>query len=313
VRTLYGPSCASIGRIIEIPSGPQNKSLDTVHFVYDQLLDHEFDRAGTIMALGGSAVGDIAGFVAATYMRGVNFVHCPTSLMAMVDTSVGGKTSIDLPQGRNMIGVYKQPVKVIADVATLHTLPRADFASGLVEVIKYGLIFESDLLEQIEQGDWTKNAYGSPSYIGGLQRLVAQAIQVKINIVQRDPFEQGPRSVLNLGHTFAYAIEQASNNAYRHGEAVGIGLIAASNLSERLGFCKGKLQKRIESLLEKADLPTRIPPGIDLDVVLKAMKRDKKKRAGRMRFVLLRGMGEAFVHDDVSDQDILATLSGVSD
>ena len=313
VNALYGPSCSSIGHIIEIPSGRQNKSLFTVQSVYDQLLDKGFDRSGTIISLGGSVVGDIAGYVAATYMRGVNFVQCPTSLIAMVDTSVGGKTSIDLPQGKNMIGVYKQPTKIIADVATLQTLPQADFASGMAEVIKHGLIAESDLLEQVEQEYWSKNWDRSPSYIGELQRLVAQAIQVKINIVQADPFEQGQRSILNLGHTFAYAIEQVSNNAYRHGEAVSMGLVAATNLSARLGFCDISLQKRIENILESVNLPTRIPSDIKPDALLQAMQHDKKKRAGQLRFILLRGMGKAFVSDEVSAEEIKETISTLSE
>jgi len=312
VGGLYGPSCYSIGHIIEIPSGRQNKSLDTVQSVYDQLIDKGFDRSGTIISLGGSVVGDIAGYVAATYMRGVNFIQCPTSLIAMVDTSVGGKTSIDLPQGKNMIGVYKQPTKVIADVATLQTLPQVDFASGMAEVIKHGLIAESNLLEQVEQGYWAKNWDRSPSYISELQRLVAQAIQVKINIVQADPFEQGQRSILNLGHTFAYAIEQVSKNAYRHGEAVSMGLVAAANLSARLGYCDISLLRRIEDLLESVSLPTRIPSHIKPDALLQAMQHDKKKRAGQLRFILLRGIGQAFVSDEVANTEILATISALS-
>lgn len=313
VNALYGPSCAAIGYVIEIPSGRQNKSFVTVQSVYDQLLDKGFDRSGTIISLGGSVVGDIAGYVAATYMRGVNFVQCPTSLMAMVDTSVGGKTSIDLPQGKNMIGVYKQPTKIIADVATLQTLPQLDFASGMAEVIKHGLIATSNLLEQVQQGYWAKNWDRSPSYIGELQKLVAQAIQVKINIVQADPFDQGQRSILNLGHTFAYAIEQASNSAYRHGEAVSMGLVAAANLSARLGFCDISLQKRIEDILESVNLPTRIPSHITPQALLQAMQRDKKKRAGQLRLILIRGIGQAFVSDEVSDQEILGTISALSD
>jgi 3-dehydroquinate synthase len=312
VHGLYGPSCSAIGNIIEIPSGRQHKSLATVQAIYDELLNKGFDRSGTIISLGGSVVGDVAGYVAATYMRGVNFVQCPTSLIAMVDTSVGGKTSIDLPQGKNMIGVYKQPAKVIADVATLQTLHQADFASGMAEVIKHGLIAESNLLEQVEQGHWAKNWDRSPSYIGELQRLVAQAIQVKINIVQVDPFELGQRSILNLGHTFAYAIEQVSNNAYRHGEAVAIGLVAATNLSTRLGYCDTVFQKRIEDLLESVNLPTRIPANIKPDALLQAMQRDKKKRAGQIRFILLRGIGQAFVSDEVPNSEVLATISAIT-
>ena len=312
VRRLYGPSCASIGNILEIPSRPRYKSIATVQSLYSQLLDQGFDRNGTIIALGGGLVGDIAGYVAATYMRGVNFIQCPTSLIAMVDTSVGGKASIDLPEGKNLIGVYKQPAKIIADVATLQTLPQPDFASGMAEVIKHGLIAESSLLEQIERGHWARNWDRTPSYIGELQRLVAQAIQVKINIVQADPFEQGVRSVLNLGHTFAHAIEQVSDSTYRHGEAVGMGLVAAADLSVRLGFCDISLQKRIETILESVSLPTRIPSQIEPGALLQAMQNDKKKRAGQLRFILIRGIGQAFVFDQVSDQDVLDTLSSLS-
>jgi 3-dehydroquinate synthetase len=211
-----------------------------------------------------------------------------------------------------MIGVYKQPTKIIADVATLQTLPQVDFASGMAEVIKHGLIAESNLLEQVEQGYWAKNWDRSPSYIGELQRLVAQAIQVKINIVQADPFEQGQRSILNLGHTFAYAIEQVSNNAYRHGEAVSMGLVAAANLSARLGYCDISLQRRIEDLLESVGLPTHIPSHIKPDALLQAMQHDKKKRAGQLRFILLRGIGQAFVSDEVPNSEVLATISTVT-
>jgi len=312
VKAQYGPSCSSMGHIVALPSGRQNKSLKVVEHVYNQLIDKGFDRSGTIVALGGSVIGDIAGYVAATYMRGVNFIQCPTSLIAMVDTSVGGKTGIDLPQGKSIIGVYKQPAKVIADVATLQTLPQLDFASGMAEVIKHGLVAESNLLEQVEQGHWAKNWDRSPSYIGELQRLVAQAIQVKINIVQADPFEQGQRSILNLGHTFAYAIEQVSKDAYRHGEAVGLGLIAAANLSARLGLCDSSLQERIVSILESVKLPTRIPSNLKPIDLLQAMQRDKKKQAGQLRFILIRGIGQVIVSDKVSDQDVLETISSLS-
>lgn len=308
VKGLYGPSCASIGNFIIIPSGRKNKSIATVQYVYNQLLDMGFDRSGTIIALGGNIVGDIAGYVAATYMRGVDLIQCPTSLIAMVDSSVGGKASIDLPQGKNLIGVYKQPLKVIADVATLQTLPHPVFAAGMAEVVKHGLIAESSLLEQIEQGHWAKNWDRSPSYIGELQKLVAQAIQIKINIVQADPFELGQRSILNLGHTFAYALERVSDNTFRHGEAVSMGLVAAADLSVRLGLCDVSLQKRIEAILESVNLPTRIPSYIQPDALFQAMQHDKKKRAGQLRFILLRGIGQVFVSDEVSAEEIKETI-----
>ena len=281
--------------------------------VYDQLLEKGFDRTGTIIALGGSVVGDIGGYVAATFMRGVNFLQCPTSLLAMVDTSVGGKTSIDLPQGKNMIGVYKQPAKIIADVATLQTLPKSDFASGLAEIVKYGLIAESNLLEQVEDGDLGKNWNQIPLNIGELQNLVAQAIQVKINIVQTDPFEQGQRPILNLGHTFAYAIEQVSGDAFRHGEAVSIGLVAAVNLSARLGYCDASLQNRIEAILRSVNLPIQIPTQLKPDAIFQAMQRDKKKQAGRLRFILISGIGRAFVSDEVPKREVMETISALYD
>ena len=312
VKGLYGPSCASVGDFIVTPSGRKNKSIATVQLVYNQLLEMGFDRGGTIIALGGNIVGDIAGYVAATYMRGVDLIQCPTSLISMVDSSVGGKTSIDLPQGRNLIGVYKQPLKVIADVATLQTLPQPVFAAGMAEVVKHGLIATSDLLEQIEQGHWAKNWDRSPSYIGELQKLVAQAIQVKINIVQADPFDQGQRSILNLGHTFAYAIELESDNAFRHGEAVSIGLVAAINLSARLGYCDPMLQNRIETILESMNLPIRIPSSLKPDALIRAMQTDKKKQSGQLRFILVRGIGQAFVSDEISDIDVMKSIADVS-
>jgi len=312
VKKLYGPSCASIGTILEIPSDLQHKSIATVQSLYSQLLDQGFDRNGTIMALGGSLVGDIAGYVAGTYMRGVNFIQCPTSLMAMVDTSIGGKASIDLLEGKNLIGVYKQPAKIIADVATLQTLPQPDFASGMAEIIKHGLIAESSLLDQIEQRHWDKHWDRTPNYIGELQKLVAQAIQVKINIVQADPFEKGVRSILNLGHTFAYGIEQLSNNAYRHGEAVSMGLVAAVNLSVRLGFCDISLQKRLEIILQSVSLPIRIPSQIKPEALLQAMQSDKKKQDGQLRFILIRGIGQAFISNQVSNHEVLDTISSLS-
>jgi 3-dehydroquinate synthetase len=231
--------------------------------------------------------------------------------MSMVDTSVGGKTSIDLPEGKNIIGIYKQPTMVIADVATLQTLPHLDFASGMAEMVKYGLIVESDLLEQIEHGQWASSWARSPSSMSELQSLVARGIQIKINMVEADPFEHGVRSILNLGHTFAYAIEQLGNNTFRHGEAVSIGLVAAANLSARLGYCSESLQKRVEVALNNIGLPTRIPQHLKADALLQAMHRDKKRQAGRLRLILLSGIGHAFVSDDVSNKDILDTISAL--
>jgi 3-dehydroquinate synthase len=312
VGELYATSCGAVDHVITIPTGRQHKTLGIVQTICDQLLQLGFDRAGTIVSLGGSVMGDIAGFVAATYMRGVDFVQCPTSLLDMVDTSVGGKTALDLPQGKNLIGAFKQPTSVIADVATLQTLPAEEFASGMAEVIKHGLIADTDLLQKVENGNWRWERGTIPPPLSELQTLVAQAIQIKIVIVQEDPYERGRRSILNLGHTFAHAIEQVSRYSIRHGEAVAMGLVAAANLSARLGHCSLALQERIELALSKVGLPTRIPKHLSPELLLKAMDSDKKRLAGQLRFVLLREVGQAFVTDAVPDPAILATLQEVS-
>jgi 3-dehydroquinate synthase len=301
-----------VDHVITVPVGRQHKTLATVQTIYDQLLGVGFDRTGTIVALGGSVVGDIAGFAAATYMRGVNFVQCPTSLLAMVDTSIGGKTGLDLPQGKNLIGFFKQPSAVIADVATLQTLPPEEVASGMAEVVKHGLLADTDLLQKVESGTWPSESDTLHASLSEIQTLVAQAIQVKIAIVQEDPFELGRRSILNLGHTFAHAIEQVSGYAVRHGEAVAMGLVAAANLSARLGHCPPTLQDRIELALTKVGLPTRLPKTLAPEALLKAMGSDKKKVAGQLRFVLLRDVGQAFVTDAVPESDVLATLRDLS-
>jgi 3-dehydroquinate synthase len=312
VGKLYARSCGSVDHVITIPAGSQYKTLTTVQAIYDQLLEIDFDRFGTIIALGGSVVGDISGFVAATFMRGVNLVQCPTSLLAMADTSIGGKNSLDLPQGKNLIGNFKQPSVVIADVATLATLPPEELLSGLAEVVKHGLLADTDLLEKIERGNWSLTA-GSLNFSSSeIQTLVAQAIQTKITFVQEDPFEHGIRSHLNLGHTFAHAIEKVSKQAVRHGEAVAMGLVAAADLSARLGYCAPQLKKRIELILNKVGLPSRIPPTLSPESILNAMNRDKKRLAQSIRLVLPAKTGQVFVANDVPAADILTTLQAIS-
>ena len=312
VGNLYSKSCGSVDHVITIPDGRRQKTLTTVQYIYDQLLEVEFDRAGTIVALGGSIVGDIAGFVAATFMRGVNLVQCPTSLLAMADTSIGGKNSIDLPQGKNLIGNFKQPSLVLADVATLMTLPVQELVSGMAEVIKHGLLADPDLFERVEQGNWPLQMRSLHSSHAEIQQLVAQAIQVKISYVQKDPFDEGIRKQLNMGHTFAHAIEKVSSNAIRHGEAVAMGLAAATDLSVRLGYCDPQLKKRIDLVLKKVGLPHRIPAHLAPQAILDAMSRDKKRLAQSNRLVLPIKVGEVFVADNIKNADILKTLQAIS-
>ena len=308
VGPLYAGQIGAVDSVVTIPAGERYKTPATVQMIYDELLAAGLDRTATIVALGGGVVGDVAGFVAATYMRGLNFVQCPTTLLAMVDASVGGKTGVDLPQGKNLVGAFKQPAAVIADLATLETLPPAEFAAGMAEVVKHGLIAAPAILERWEMGDGRWEI----GIIPKLQSLVVEAIAVKRDIVEGDPFEQGRRAVLNLGHTFGHAIEQVSGYGVRHGEAVAMGLVAAANLSARLGHCAPALQQRIELVLQRLNLPTRIPGGLAPAAILAAMASDKKKAAGKLRFVLIRDVGDVFVTGEVEEAAVLATLAELS-
>ncbi len=309
VAELYAPSLREVDDVVTIPIGRKQKTLTTVQSICEQLVTLGVDRTATIVALGGSVIGDIAGYVAATYMRGIDLVHCPTSLLAMVDTSIGAKVALDLPQGNNLIGYYKQPKAVITDIATLQTLPRAESIAAMAEVIKHGLLADTDLLDQVERGNWQFESAYQP--LAALQKLIAQTIQVKIAVVQKDPYDQGIRYILNLGHTFAHAIEQVSGYTIRHGEAVAMGVVAAANLSVRLGYCEAALQTRIERLLTQVGLAVRIPEGISAEALFRTMQHDKKRRDGQMWYVLLRDVGDVFVASDVPEVAVKETLKTV--
>ena len=313
VGPRYAESLGHTDAFIKVPPGQQHKTLATVQSICEELVEKGFDRSTTIIALGGSVISGLAGFVAATYMRGVDFVQCPTSLLAMADTSIGGKAGINLPQGKNLIGVFKQPKAVIADVATLQSLSSSEFAYGMAEVVKHGLISGGELFQRLKNGTWKWKTWPLQPPLPVLQDLVAMAIQVKIQIVQEDPFDRGRRAVLNLGHTFAHAIEQASDHMIRHGEAVAMGLVAAANLSAHLGHCPESLQEEIESVLKDADLPCRIARQATPERVLSAMGRDKKKKGGRLRLVLMHAVGDVFFADDVSPAAVFETLQALTD
>ena len=308
VGPLHASRCGEVACVVTIPAGEQHKTLATVQTIYNELLAAGIDRQATVVALGGGVVGDVAGFVAATYMRGVDFVQCPTTLLSMVDASVGGKTGVDLPQGKNLVGAFKQPTAVLADITTLQTLPKEEFASGMAEVVKHGLIGNPELFRRLESGDWRLNVQ---SPLSDLQSLVATAIEVKRDVVQEDPFEQGRRATLNLGHTFGHAVEQVSGYKVRHGEGVAMGLVAAANLSARLEYCDPALQGRIEAVLQAQNLPTRIPPQFDPVAIYQTMFSDKKKAAGKLRFILLQDVGDVFVEGDVAETAVLASIAAV--
>ncbi len=312
VGPLHADKIKGALTVVTVPAGEENKTLDTVRTIYDQLFAAGLDRKGTLVALGGGVVGDMTGFVAASYMRGIDFVQCPTTLLSMVDASVGGKTGVDMPQGKNLIGAFKQPTAVIADLTTFQTLPPEEFASGMAEVVKHGLLANEDLLERLESGDWRLRP-DNQSLISNLQSLVTDAIQVKRDVVQEDPFEHGIRATLNLGHTFGHAVEQVSGYTVRHGEGVAMGMVAAANLSARLEECDPALQLRIEKVLQNVGLPTRIPSNLDAEQLYYYMGSDKKKAAGVMRFVLIHDVGDAFVQGNVAKEDVLAVITAVQE
>jgi len=280
--------------LITIPDGEEYKNLDTISTLYDRLLDVGADRNTKLIALGGGVVGDTAGYVAATYMRGITLIQMPTSLLSMVDSSVGGKVGVDLPQGKNLVGAFKQPQVVIIDVNTLETLPDLQWRCGMAEIIKHGLIADSSLLDPEL---WTKE---------NAVRLVRKAVQVKVDVVEVDPFEQGIRAHLNLGHTFGHAIEKVTHYDVPHGEAVAIGLVKAAKLSHKLGMIDGDLVGQVESILKQIGLPTDID--LDPDEWYAAMSTDKKWKAGKSRFVLLKDLGEATVVEGLPKEDIIAVL-----
>ncbi|MCX7681944.1 MAG: 3-dehydroquinate synthase [Anaerolineae bacterium] len=279
-----------------LPDGEQYKTLATVTRLYDMFLDGELGRADTVLALGGGVIGDIAGFAAATFMRGVRFVQLPTTLLAMVDASVGGKTGVDLPQGKNLVGAFKQPEAVLMDTAVLATLPVAELRSGMAEVIKHGLIAAPHLLAELEAGG---RAIG-PSHI-------AEALRVKIAIVEADPFEQGRRAVLNLGHTLGHGLERLSGYTMRHGEAVSIGMVAVARISRALGQADPTLPAYVEGLLARWELPVRCPP-YEVDAICEAMAHDKKKRGKGLRWVLPRAVGEVDIVENVPMEVVRSVL-----
>jgi 3-dehydroquinate synthase len=278
------------------PDGEAHKTLDTVRTLYDQFIDAGLDRSGAVLALGGGVIGDMAGFAAATYLRGVGLVQCPTSLLSMVDSSVGGKVAVDHPRGKNLIGAFKQPELVVIDPATLSTLPPGEVASGLAEVVKTGLIGDPDLFDQIEQ-------YGPAP----MAWIIERSVRVKAAVVQEDPYERGRRAMLNLGHTFGHALELLSEYALSHGEGVSIGLVAAARLSARVGLCASDLASRVEDVLQRLDLPVRYQ-GHTAEQVWQAMATDKKRRGKSLRFILLRDVGDVLVADTVEQDDLLAVL-----
>ncbi len=286
-----------------IPDGEEHKTLDTVAGLYDQFLEGGLDRSGGVISLGGGVTGDIAGFAAATFMRGIPFVQVPTTLLSMVDASVGGKVGVDLPQGKNLAGAFKQPALVVIDPGVLATLPAEEVRSGMSETIKHGIISAPDLFAELES---PRQGARFPISVSQLER----ALEVKIQVVESDPFEEGRRAVLNLGHTVGHALERLSDFRLRHGEAVAIGMVAAARISVELGRAEASLPDRIEAALAAWDLPVRCPMH-GVDEIWEAMAHDKKRRGRALRWVLPHAIGQVEITDAVPRRVVASVLSGM--
>ncbi|MBI2747206.1 MAG: 3-dehydroquinate synthase [Burkholderiales bacterium] len=282
-------------RVVELPDGEAHKDWQTLNLIFDALLAHACDRKTVLYALGGGVVGDMSGYAAASYMRGVPFVQVPTTLLAQVDSSVGGKTAINHPLGKNMIGAFYQPQRVICDLDTLKTLPERELSAGLAEVIKYGPIADMDLLDWLEANMDALRAR-DPS---ALAHAVRRSCEIKASVVGQDEREAGLRAILNFGHTFGHAIEAGMGyGAWLHGEAVGCGMVMAATLSERLGLIDRAFVQRLKALIARAGLPVTGPQLDGQDNAgryLELMRVDKKAEAGEIRFVVIEAPGRAGV------------------
>ena len=311
VGPLYaGPVQASLEergvavRVVTLPDGEVHKSLATAERLYHELAAFRMDRTSWIAALGGGVVGDLAGFVAATYMRGIAFVNFPTTLLAQVDSAVGGKTGVDLPEGKNLVGAFYQPRRVLCDLAVLTTLPREELIAGMAEVVKYGVILDADFFAFVEAE--------LPAILnrdtGALTEVVRASCAAKAAVVEADETEAGRRAVLNFGHTLGHAFETLTGySGPVHGQAVAMGMVAAARLARAMGLCDVALVERLCGLLERIGLPTE-PPPLNPERVLEVLAHDKKVRRGRLVMVLPRAIGSVEIRDDVDTELIREVL-----
>jgi 3-dehydroquinate synthase len=289
---------------VSLPDGEVHKTLANVARMLDVLVANRFSRDACVVALGGGVVGDMAGFAAACYQRGIAFVQVPTTLLAQVDSSVGGKTGVNHPGGKNLIGAFHQPAAVFADTNTLNTLPDRELRAGLAEVIKYGLIVDREFFDWLE-ANAAKLLARDPA---ALVHAIKRSCEIKAEIVGRDEREQGERALLNLGHTFGHAIESATNySSWLHGEAVGAGMLLAAEMSQRLGWVSAAEVERVERILRKFGLPVDVK-ALPATTLAEKMKIDKKVAAGRVRLVLLKGIGKSVVTGDYADAALGETL-----
>jgi 3-dehydroquinate synthase len=293
-----------------IPAGERYKTLSSIQKVYDRALEHRLERSSTLVALGGGVVGDMSGFAAATWLRGMHFVQVPTSLLAMVDAAIGGKTGVNHPQGKNLIGAFHQPRLVLIDPQVLQTLPAREFRAGMAEVIKYGVIWDADLFAQLESAQrLDQQRYVSDEL---MQTILTSSCQAKAHVVSQDEKEAGLRAILNYGHTIGHAVESLTGyRVVNHGEAVAIGMVAAGRIAVNLNLWNAMDADRQHALIEKTGLPTQLPAGLDIEAIVDALQTDKKVEAGKVRFVLPTEIGAVKVTDQVPADVIRQVLAGM--
>lgn len=296
VAKIYGePLVRSLGeaQLFAFPAGEWNKTRETWATLSDQMLAAHFGRDSAVIALGGGVVNDVGGFVAATYLRGVPLVQVPTTLLAMIDSSIGGKTGVDVPAGKNLLGAFHQPRVVVADPDLLGSLSSAQLAAGLAEAVKHGVIADADYFGFLE----TEYAAIFAKHAPALERLVRRSVEIKAAVVAQDEREQGRRAILNFGHTVGHAIEATSRYEVLHGEAVAIGMVYEARLAESLGIAAAGTARRITTVLERLHLPIERPDGSQVDDLIAAMRADKKVRAGEIRLALPSAIGVAHGND----------------
>lgn len=319
VGPLYGATVVRglgpAAELFTIPAGEAHKTRETWAALTDAMLGAGFGRDTTVLALGGGVVGDLAGFVAATYMRGVPFVQVPTSLLAMVDASVGGKVGVDTPAGKNLVGAFLPPAAVVIDPEVLRTLPPEHRRAGMAEVVKHGIVADACYFEEVAAAMGAAGA-ADPSDETHLARTIARSVEIKAMIVREDEREGGVRKTLNFGHTIGHALEVVTGFRLLHGEAVGIGMVVEAGLGERLGVTEPGTAARIEEVVAATGLPTRLPAGVTAPAVVEATRSDKKARAGAVEYTLPRRIGTMHRGEHgwtmpVGDRDVLAALAHV--
>ena len=304
VSALYGETFLAMLRdmnlncdLLAFPAGETSKDIEQVLSIVRQLIELGVDRNSALIALGGGVTGDIVGFIASIYMRSIPFIQVPTTLLAQVDSSIGGKTGIDLPAGKNLLGTLFQPKMVLTDLHFLDTLPESEFNNGLAEIVKYGIIDDPEIFQLLEDGveDIKKRN------IELLSTIVGRSCRIKKEIVEMDAHDRGLRRILNFGHTIGHAVESASEYTLSHGSGVSIGMICAARISEKLNYLDTPTRERIETLISSLGLADRIPESVDPSVILSRIKMDKKKKGDLINFVLLKKIGIPFINSSVED------------